>query len=74
MKERLHEYTNFYYYYEPITRVIRGYPNVHFRHLISPRVPLGGGYVPIYDGVDVNIKLMDQGEIDTRKNLEIYLN
>ena len=34
--ERKAEYENFYYYYEDITRIVRGYPKVHFRHLISP--------------------------------------
>jgi hypothetical protein len=58
MKERLGEYSDFYYYYEPITRVVRGYPNVHFRHLMSPSVELGGGYIPIFDGVDVNTEIM----------------
>jgi hypothetical protein len=33
--------------------VVRGYPHVNFRHLISPRKDLGGGYIPIFDGVDV---------------------
>ena len=72
MKARRTEYSDFYYYYEDITRVVRGYPKVYFRHLMSPKVVLGGGYIPIFDGVDVNIKLMEQGEIDTRKNLEYY--
>ena len=67
MKNRLSEYDDYYYwYYEAITRVIRGYPDVHFRHMISPSTPLGGGYVPIFDGVDVNLKLMDQGEKEAR--------
>lgn len=74
MKNRNSEYSKFYYYYEDITRVIRGYPYVHFRHLMTPKVDIGGDNIPIFDGIDVNIKLMEQGEIDTRNNLEIYLN
>jgi len=27
---------DFYYNFEDILRVVRGYPKVHFRHLISP--------------------------------------
>lgn len=50
---RRQHYREFYYYYEDITRVVRGYPGVHFRHLISPSSDLGGGYVPIFDGTDV---------------------
>jgi len=50
--ERKEFYRMFYYYYEDITRVVRGYPNVHFRHLITPITDLGGGYVPIFDGVE----------------------
>ena len=46
------EYTDFYYYYEDITRVVRGFPHVQFRHLITPRAPLGGGFIPIFDGID----------------------
>ena len=74
MKSRRDEYTDFYYYYEDITRVVRGYPNVHFRHLMSPRSDIGGGFIPIFDGVDVNLKLLEMGEKDTRKNLEFYFN
>ena len=51
--KRQNDFRDFYYYYEDITRVVRGYPHVNFRHLISPRKDLGGGYIPIFDGVDV---------------------
>ena len=30
-------FSEFYYYYEDVTRVVRGYPKVQFRHLITPR-------------------------------------
>ena len=43
---------DFYYYYEDITRVVRGYPKVHFRHLIAPMKALGGGFFPIFEGID----------------------
>ena len=54
--------------------MISGYPKVHFRHLITPSETLGGGFIPIFDGVDKNVELMKLGEDDARKNLEIYLN
>ena len=72
--QRKEEYRDFYYYYEDITRVVRGYPNVHFRHLLTPQVPLNGGFIPIYDDVDQIEFLLNAGETDTRKNLETYLN
>ena len=49
--KRRDAFTNFYYYYEEVIRVMRGFPNVQFRHLLSPRGPLGGSYIPIFDGV-----------------------
>ena len=54
-------YRFFYYYFEDITRVIRGYPNVHFRHMVTPSVALGGGYIPIFDGAGVNVAMIKQG-------------
>jgi len=32
-KEHLRD---FYYYYEDVTRVVQGYPDVVFRHLLTP--------------------------------------
>lgn len=46
--KRREDLRDFYYYYEDITRVVRGYPKVHFRHLIAPSEDLGGGMVPIF--------------------------
>ena len=54
-------YRFFYYYFEDITRVIRGYPNVHFRHMVTPSVALCGGYIPIFDGADINVAMIKQG-------------
>ncbi len=61
MKQRLAEFKKFYGYYDEVTRVMKGYPKVHFRHLMEPLVPLGGGPAPLFAGTDVNIKLMEQG-------------
>lgn len=66
-KEHLRD---FYYYYEDITRVVQGYPDVQFRHLLTPQVPLEGGFLPIYDGLDEINFLLTQGEIDTKNVLE----
>ena len=52
MYTRKSDYMDYQYYYEDILRVKRGYPNVYFRHLLAPLVPLNGGFVPIFDGVE----------------------
>jgi len=62
----------FYYYYEDITRVVRGYPNVHFRHLMSPMENLHGTYVPIFDDIEKSRGYINRGYIDTTKALEWY--
>jgi len=67
------EYNDFYYYFEDITRVIRGYPKVHFRHLIVPQKELGGGFLPIFDGIEKIKYLLQRGEIDGRESLTAYL-
>ena len=33
---RKKEMKDYYYYFEDVARVIRGYPNIGFRHLITP--------------------------------------
>jgi hypothetical protein len=53
--------TNFYYYYEEVIRVIRGFPKVQFRHLITPKAPLGDSYVPIFDGAEEVNFLIERG-------------
>lgn len=70
--QRKEWYRYFYYYYEDITRVIRGYPNVHFRHLITPQATLGGGYIPLFDGIDTTRRYMEQGYNDAVKSLNNY--
>lgn len=65
-------FKEFYYYYEDITRVVRGYPNVHFRHMISPRQDIGGGPVPIFDGTDVTQRFLEIGYQDTKEILDMY--
>ena len=70
---RKEAYIDFYYYYEDLTRVVRGYPEVEFRHLLTPRVPLEGGFVPIFDGRESIEFLLKQGEEDGRAHMEHYL-
>lgn len=65
-------YRFFYFYFEDITRVVRGYPNVHFRHMVTPNTDLGGGYIPIFDGPEVNVKMIQQGYEEATQNLEEY--
>jgi len=71
--DRKTQYIDFYYYYEDITRVIRGYPKVEFRHLIVPTTELGGGFIPIFDDIEQIKFLLAQGEKDARRSLNDYL-
>jgi predicted acylesterase/phospholipase RssA len=53
---RSQEVSNYYFYYEDVLRVTRGYPNVKFRHIVAPTVPVpDNGYVPIFSTKE-NIK------------------
>ena len=63
---------DFYYYFEDLIRVVRGYPDVNFRHLISPLQDLGGGALPIFDGLDAILNLIERGEIDAEIHLEYF--
>lgn len=73
MYSRKTDFYDYQFYYEDILRVKRGYPNVDFRHLLAPRVPLNGGFVPIFDGIEQIEFLLKQGEEDTKENLRPYL-
>ena len=64
----------YYWYLEDILRIVQGFPDVNFRHLVVPEEDLGGGYVPIFDGLDVNIDLINKGERDARNIINAYLN
>ena len=62
----------YYWYLEDILRIVKGFPEVNFRHLILPDDNLGGGYVPIFDGLDVNVDLIEKGEQDALNLLTAY--
>lgn len=70
--ERKENFVNFYYYYEDITRVVRGYPDVHFRHLIAPTMQLPGTWLPILEGREEVETMIKAGYEDTEKNLKYY--
>ena len=70
---RQNVFRDYYYYFEDISRVVKGYPNIHFRHLITPSESLGGGFMPIFDDIDYNIRLMDIGYQTGLRNIGIYL-
>jgi len=65
----------YYYlwYLEDILRIVKGFPNVNFRHLVMPDADLGGGYIPIFDDIAQNIYLLEQGEEDATIYLNDYL-
>jgi predicted acylesterase/phospholipase RssA len=52
----------FEYYYlwylEDILRIVKGFPNVNFRHLIMPEEELTSTDIPIFDSIEVNFKLI----------------
>ena len=71
---RKDQFKDFYGYFEDISREIRGYPEVHFRHLFLPQKPLAqDGFIPIFDGVEPVKSMLAQGEEETRRNLKMYL-
>lgn len=65
-KRRQH-YKEFYYYYEDIMRVIRGYPEVDFRFLITPTSNLPTKFFPIYATSDEIQGQIDLGYEDAKK-------
>lgn len=69
-KQKLEYY--YYWYLEDILRIVQGFPDVTFRHLILPDEDLGGGYIPIFDGLEVNLDLIAKGESDARDLLTAY--
>jgi hypothetical protein len=74
IKKRSADYKDFLYFYEEIIRVIRGYPKVHFRYLISPLSKLGAGdFIPIFDDASVGIGYMAQGKKEGAEILDYYL-
>lgn len=69
------EISNLYFYYEEIIRVVRQFPNVNFRHLVTPQTALITGInkqVPIWDGLDKVEFLITQGKKDGTNYFEYY--
>jgi hypothetical protein len=49
MYKRTTEIDNYYFYYEDVLRVRRGFPDVNFRHVVAPSRPMwDAGLVPIF--------------------------
>ena len=49
MYKRTLEIENYYFYYEDVLRVRRGYPDINFRHVVAPSRPMwNAGFVPIF--------------------------
>jgi predicted acylesterase/phospholipase RssA len=61
---RKEEFKNHNYYYEDVTRTVRSFPDVQFRHLISARHDMEGSYVPIFDDVSVIMANFERGYAD----------
>lgn len=71
---RNNQVRDFYYYFEDLIRVVRGYPKVNFRHLISPLQDLSDAYIPIFDGIEETRRMYDRGLIDAEIHMEYYAN
>ena len=67
--KRNNQLKEFYYYFEDLIRVIRGYPDIQFRHLITPDEDLGGAFIPVFDGTAQILQLLAYGEKDAAANL-----
>ena len=75
MYKRKELFESYYLWYlEDILRIIKGFPNVNFRHLILPDEDFGTSEIPIFDDIEVNYELLAQGEEDARNTLNAYLN
>ena len=57
--------SNYYGWYEDVLRITRGYPNIHFRHVVAPttQVP-SSGIVPIFATTEQLKTEMDIGYKD----------
>lgn len=67
---RKSELQKFYGIYEDITRVVRGFPKVNFRHLIAPSENLGATFV--FDGPEKINEMMTKGHRDATESILIY--
>jgi len=72
MYTRKSTFRSFYYYYEDLTRVMRGYPKVHFRHMIAPLESVQGSYMQIFDDIEMSRNYIKHGYDDATKILEWY--
>jgi hypothetical protein len=66
------ELREFYSDFEDIIRVVRGYPDVELRHLITPTRSLAGGFVPIFDGSEEILELLRKGELDGKLHTDYF--
>ena len=63
----------YYWYLEDILRIVKGFPKVNFRHLIMPTEALGGSTIPVFDGIEENLRLLEFGERDATEMIKAYL-
>lgn len=64
-----------YYYgtYEDVTRVVRAFPEITFRHLISPRQDIETDLIPMFDSKEKIKGFFDIGYTDASSILDGYL-
>lgn len=59
---RRNEFQNYYSVYEDVLRVMRGYPNVQFRHLIAPSENMNSSF--LFDDIGKTHDMMNLGYRD----------
>ena len=74
MYKRTADLKDFYYYFEDILRVVRGYPNVQFRHLISPLEDLDSGFFGggIFADPEQMNRFLERGAEDAAAHIKYY--
>ena len=73
MFQRKEDFNTYYYYYEDILRVIRGYPDVQFRFVVTPSSDLPSSFFPIYATQEEIKYQMKLGEEDAKNIIYEYL-
>lgn len=69
--ERKSDFRDYYFwYYEDVIRVMRGYPHITFRYLVSPSQTLPSEYFPIYSNSDIIEFQINLGEKDTEQAIK----
>jgi predicted patatin/cPLA2 family phospholipase len=64
------EFNSYYEHYEDVARVVRGYPEVYFRHMIAPTKSLESNFFD--DGPEKVKEMIEIGIADGKANIDKY--